>query len=603
MKIPVQRLDVAALGLALLLLAGIAVYGFFSTARLASDGADLARTQRVLALLATLQANAVEAEASQRGFALTGDASYLEPFTRAKEGANARLADLRAVDASSAERYERLVALGALLARRFDGLGAAIEARSRGGAAAALHWEATGEGRRADERLRGVLQELQRHAETERQAIQRRSESSARLAQGAVIACGLAALGIAGLALLRLQSVGQALGRALEQRVGATDGHRRADDGWQRLFELAPDVVCELDAEGRFTRISAGSEKLWGWSADELIGKPASDKAVTEDQPKTGLALAALASNPGTQTLRNRWRRKDGAVVHLQWAAQGASEGRNALCVARDVTELERLRLAVPRQTQAMAAAGTELKQAVVRADAAQSLQALFVSTVGQALREPAQAILARSAPVPPDRQPPLDPGQRQQWAQVHEQADALCEAIDDVLDCGAVEAGQLALKKEAFDVWELLNQAAATARPRAERKGLAFRLQLPDDLGYAHGDTRRVEQLVHRLLHTAIAATDAGEVVLAAARQLTGTVRIEVHDSALVPGDPAELFTPPDAAGSPPGAPRPAASVGLILSQRLTRLMGGELEARKAPSQGRVFTLTLPADHMGAAA
>lgn len=599
MKLPVQRLDIAALALALLLLAGIGVYGYINTARLAADGADLARTQRVLALLATLQANAVEAEASQRGHALTGDTSYLEPFARAKEGANARLADLRAVDASSAERYERLVALGALLARRFDGLSAAVEARGRGGAAAALHWEATGEGRRADERLRNVLQDLQRHAETERQAIQRRAELSARLAQRAVMACGLAALGIAGLALARLRTVSQALNRALAERVGATVGHRRADDGWQHLFELAPDAVCELDAEGRFTRISAGAEKLWGWSADDLIGKPAFDKVVPEDQRKTGQALAALMSSPAAQTLRNRWRRKDGAVVHLLWAAQGAAEDRNALCVARDVTELERLRLAVPRQTQALNSAGAELKRAVARADAAQSLQALFVSAVGQALRDPAEAILAHSAPMLHDREEPLDPGQRQQWAQVHEQADALCEAINDVLDCGAIEAGQLELKKEAFDVWDLLNQAAAPARARAERKGLAFRLQLAEDLGYARGDTRHVEQLVRKLLHAAIVATDAGEVALLASRQCQGTVHIEVQDSALVPGDPAELFTPPSAAECQPAAPRPGASVALILSQRLARLMGGDLAARKAPTQGRVFALTLPADDM----
>ena len=599
------RVAPAAIVLALVLLAAIGVFAWQGAAQLATDGADLSRTQRVLALLATLQTSALEAESAQRGHALGGDAALLEAFGRAKDSTLARLAELRSTDAASAERYERLVALGALLNRRFDGLARAIDLRNRGGPVAVLQWEATGEGKRADERLRGVLSELQQHAEAERQLLQRRTESSARRAQGAAIAVGLAAIGVVGFALWQLRGTTRALQRAREERVGAVDGHQRADSESQRLFELAPDAVCVLDAECRIARVSATGATLWGWAAEDLLGKPANDKVVPEDQRKTEQALAAMLSSGTSQIFRNRWRRKDGSVAYLAWALQWSAQDRNMLCVARDVTEAERLRLAVSRQTQALQSASAELKQAVARADAAEGLQAVFVAAVGQSLRPPTEAILARSAQVIHGALAP-DAAQRKHWAHVHEQADALQEAIADVLDCGAVEAGLVTLNKDAFDVWELLNQVASAARSRAERKGLTFGLQLADDLGYARGDTRRVEQVLRKLLHEAVSSTDAGAVALHASRQRDGMVCIEVHDDAIVPGDPAALFSPPtsDGAGAAAGdaAAQPVASVALVLSRRLARLMGGDLAARKGAPQGRVFVLTLPADDMNAA-
>jgi K+-sensing histidine kinase KdpD len=109
------------------------------------------------------------------------------------------------------------------------------------------------------------------------------------------------------------------------------------------------------------------------------------------------------------------------------------------------------------------------------------------------------------------------------------------------------------------------------------------------------------VEQVLRKLLHEAISATDLGIVALHASRPGAALVRIEVHDGALLPGDPAQLFAPLQAGGAATAAPS-ALSLALMLSHRLARLMGGDLAARKGAVQGRVFVLTLPSDDLPAA-
>lgn len=594
MKNPFQHAARIAVGLALALLAGIGGFAWHSASRLSADSADLARVQRVLALLATLQANASDAESNLRGHALTGDASLLEAYQRARGNVDARLADLRNTDAPNVERYERLIALGALLARRFEGLAATVELRGRGGPAAVAQWEATGEGKRLDERVRAALTDLQLLAETERQAHQHRITTSARLAQGAALACSLGAMGIVGLALWRLSAVSAALRRARNEYHDSAVGERRADSEWQRLFELALDAACLIDDEGRITRVSPGGERLWGWTAAELTGRPAVEHALPEDQRKTEVQLAAITRGTAAQLVRNRWRRKDGSVVYLQWAAQWSAQDRSMVCVVRDVSDGERLRTAVSRQTEALKSGRAELEQAVERADAAQRLQSALVSAIDLALRAPAAAVLGRCQALLAD-ETLKEPRLRQPLAQLLTQAQQVNDAVLDVLDYGALEAGQVTLAREAFDVWEMLNGAADGARPLAERKGLGFGLKLADDLGYARGDTRRVEQLLRKLLQEAIAATESGMVALHASKLREGQVRVEVHDDTRLPGDPADLFTPTEDDAAQ--ATRPGLSVGLMLSRRLAQRMGGELSAKQGDGRGRVFVLSLPTD------
>ena len=122
------------MGLVLAVLAGLGAYTWHSSNRLAERGQDLQRAQQVLTLLASLQSAMAEAESAQRAYSLTGDANHADRQGKAKLAAEARMGELRNLTAASPEQYVRLVALGPLLAKRFEVMAAALEVRRRSGA-------------------------------------------------------------------------------------------------------------------------------------------------------------------------------------------------------------------------------------------------------------------------------------------------------------------------------------------------------------------------------------------------------------------------------------------------------------------------------------
>jgi PAS domain S-box-containing protein len=584
----------------LLVLAALVIVGAWawrSSAQAGAQAAEAQRAQQVLTRLATLQAAVGEAESGQRGQALTGDPAFLRGLAPARQTAEAQLAELRSLVAGSAEQYTRLVPLGPLLARRFEALAAAVELRQRAGAGAAAAAEAAGDGLRLQERLRSAVGALQQQAEADLAAARQRSDASAGLAGGLIAAGSALALLVSGAAMLRLRRDFAALRRAEAVRGTAVEQALQARADLQRVYDTSVDALCVVDAEGRFQRASAGCARIWGWTAEELTATPLIDKVVPDDRRATERALAAALAGPAALDLRNHWRCKDGRTILLHWSAPAPASAGRLPCVARDITALEQLREATERQARALQQAAAELEQARSRADAAERMQAGFIATLGQELRTPASAMASVADLLSQEAGGPLAESQKRQAIALRDRARRMLDLVNDLLDLTALDAGQLVLPREAFDVWEALNQAAAAERAAAEKKGLELRLQLADDLGYARGDAQRVQQVLRKLLRHAVHASAAGSVSLKASRQAGGVLQIEVADSGpgLTAEELARLFTPfSPAAGQ---AEADGAGLRLAVCQRLARRMGGDLVARSQPPGGTTYRLTLPAD------
>lgn len=599
MKFTRERAYTAGMVLVLALILGLGGFAWRSTAKLAEQGGALQRAQRVLTLLAALQAALTDAETGQRGFTITGEAVYLDGQRPARELVDAHMAELRTLVAGNAEQYVRLVALGPLLTRRFDALAASIEVRRRAGAGPAQAFEAAGDGRRLHDRVRGAVAELQRSAEAELAAAWGRSSAATSLAQGLIAAGTGLAVAVAGLAMWLLRRKAQALQRTLAARSDGQQRHSHAEQDLARIFEGLPEALCLLDAEGRLVRCSLACEPVLGWSRDALKDSALVDKVQPEDRRRAEKALAAAMAGQPVRDLRTRWRCQDGNVIQLQWAAQWSPEAATLLCTARDVTELERLRDQATRMAQALRQGSAELAQVSARVETLGQLQADFLSTVEREMRTPVAALAGGLEMLLQDAGPALAGEHRRTTAALRDRARAMQEAINDLLDLSAIEAGQLRLQNEAFDLAEALNEVAAAVRPLADKKGLALQLQLAEDLGYARGDPRRVTQVLTKLLRHAIQGTERGSVSLRAARQGSTVVCMQVADTGRGMGadEVAQLFSPWRAADAAPG--EGASHLKLAVSQRLAQLMGGDIGVTSQPEQGSTYTLTLPADNV----
>jgi signal transduction histidine kinase len=173
----------------------------------------------------------------------------------------------------------------------------------------------------------------------------------------------------------------------------------------------------------------------------------------------------------------------------------------------------------------------------------------------------------------------------------------SLLVLVNDVLDLAKIEAGKVELAVRSVPVDALLRDALATIRPLAARGEI--RLSAPDPLPDVPltTDPDRVGQILLNLLSNAVKFTEAGEVALSV-EVGSGEIEFRVRDTG--PGIDAEdherIFHEfEQITGS---SSRDGTGLGLPISRKLARLLGGELRVESAPGEGSTFVLRLPLRH-----
>ncbi|POA28567.1 MULTISPECIES: GGDEF domain-containing protein [unclassified Pseudomonas] len=132
-------------------------------------------------------------------------------------------------------------------------------------------------------------------------------------------------------------------------------------------IDLLLDVVCAVDSQGRFVFVSAASERVFGYTPDELIGQPMIEMVHPADRQRTLDAAREIMRGQPNPNFENRYLRKDGQVVHLLWSARWSEVDQLRIAVARDITER--------KQAESRQAALYAISEA---AHAAEDLLALF---------------------------------------------------------------------------------------------------------------------------------------------------------------------------------------------------------------------------------
>ncbi|MCL1633396.1 diguanylate cyclase [Luteimonas sp. SX5] len=133
------------------------------------------------------------------------------------------------------------------------------------------------------------------------------------------------------------------------------------------VMDLLLDAVCVVDRDGRYLYVNAGFERIMGYRADEVIGAPMIERVHPDDRERTLQAAREIMAGEPKLHFQNRYVRKDGRVVDIQWSAHWSDEERVRIAVGHDITELKR--------AETMQAALLAISEA---AHAEGDLQALF---------------------------------------------------------------------------------------------------------------------------------------------------------------------------------------------------------------------------------
>ncbi len=224
-----------------------------------------------------------------------------------------------------------------------------------------------------------------------------------------------------------------------------------------------------------------------------------------------------------------------------------------------------------------------------------------FLANMSHELRTPLNAIIGYSEMLQEDA---ADLGAEQftdDLRKINAAGKHLLELINAVLDLSKIEAGKMELYLESFDVASLVQDIAAVIQPLAVKNANRLEIRCPDAIGTMRADLTKVRQALFNLLSNACKFTERGTVGLTVAREeLDGQdwMVFAVSDTGIgmTPEQLTRLFETFSQADAATTRRFGGTGLGLALSRRLCRMMGGDVTVESEEGRGSTFTIRLPA-------
>ena len=247
---------------------------------------------------------------------------------------------------------------------------------------------------------------------------------------------------------------------------------------------------------------------------------------------------------------------------------------------------------------RALAEQLSESNASLARASEAKSR---FLASVSHELRTPMNAILGFTDALLAGVDGPLNAEQQASLGWVQKGGRDLLGLINEILDLSRIEAGRLTIEPTAFDPRELVEAVVAQHRSLAAQKGIGFTWRDAGAPEQVVLDQQRVRQVLVNLIGNALKFTDAGEVEVVVDGADAKSLDITVRDTGpgIAPEQHEAIFEEFRQAGDGSAG---GVGLGLAISRRLARVMGGEITVDSATGAGSLFHLRLPVDMQQAA-
>ena len=352
------------------------------------------------------------------------------------------------------------------------------------------------------------------------------------------------------------------------------------------LLESVPDGIVVVDESGSVVYLNGVAERLFGWSREELTGRPVEVLLPGRFQARHVGVREAYADNPRPRPMGIgsdlAGLRKDGSEFPAEISLSPLqAEGRSwAMAAVRDSTERRRIeaKALLYRQAQEEVRARDE-----------------FLSVASQELRTPVTALHVQvqmlGRVVERAASPPLV---RDRVVALEGQVRRLAGLVEALLDLSRIRLGRMELARESTDLSALVREVAAPYQADVDlARGSAIRVIARDPV-VASIDRVRIEQVIGNLVGNAVKFGEGKPIEIRVERTANG-VRVEVSDCGvgIDPVHAERIFGRFERAA--PAQHYPGLGLGLYVAREIVEAHGGRIHARGEPGKGAVLSVELP--------
>lgn len=367
----------------------------------------------------------------------------------------------------------------------------------------------------------------------------------------------------------------------------------------EEKFRLAFDNVNAgmflVATDGRILQTNSKASAIFGYSRSELESMTVNDIALPEDSALSpNYMRQALEGTVEQVVFEKHYRHKNGQIIHGQVSSSLVhdAQGKALYFISQviDITEAKRYE--------------RELHKAREIAEEANRAKSDFLATISHEIRTPLNAVIGLTHLT---LETELTSQQRYSLTTVETSARALLHLINDILDVSKIEAGQLEVIKEPFELRGLIEEVESLFAILVADKGVKLETALADDIPpYLIGDALRLRQVLVNLVGNAIKFTERGEVRIQAsllrAAESNVILCLAVSDTGIGmrPEQLERLFTRFVQADSSITRRYGGTGLGLSISKHLVEIMGGEIKVASREGEGTTFSFNIELERVG---
>lgn len=401
------------------------------------------------------------------------------------------------------------------------------------------------------------------------------------------------------------------------------------------------DTLVVVNPDAQIQTVNQALCNLLGYQVEELRGQSV-EKILAEP-----LAFDGLESTDLRQKLKAEFQgssektyiSKDGRHIPVLFSGSAmydkAGLFQGIVCMAQDITQqkqakeaLRQYRKHLEDRTAELTTVNTKLRREIIErkraeaefhkakeaAEAANKDKSQFLANTSHELRTPLNGIIGLSQLLKEDAKelgytdfiPDLEA--------IQSSGEHLLALINDILDISKIEAGQMNLYLETFDISTLMGKVVSTTQSVIEKNGNTLVIDCASDLGTIYADPIKVHQVLLNLLSNAAKFTEQGTITLEVSREEKSKVsqsKDELNSSFVVfrvtdtgigmtPKQLQQIFKAFTQADASTTRKYGGTGLGLTISRHFCQMMGGEITAFSQPGQGSTFTVRLPVQVVG---